>query len=381
MTEITTYVSPSGQQITRGDGPATRILLGTLNGIATLRRTAPGAAWGLTSRSLEDRHVGSLVFEPVSGKLFAGAHDDGGLWVSDDGEGASWRPLTNGLDRPHIYSLAVRHRGDQVSLFAGTSPAGLYRSDDFGESWTEITTIFDASDTSKWTFPPPPHIPHVKQTVFHPTEPDTIYVLVEQGAFLKSTDDGRSWTELAAYSDPSDDVYRDVHRLVIKPDEPDVFYLVTGVGIYRSADGGQSYDHLMRRGDRIGYPDFAFLDPDDDRTLYMGGAHTSPGTWRKSRMARACVMRSTDEGQSWTELNNGLPDPIAASIEAMTQHLWDGGMMLVAGTATGEVFVTEDGGESWDQVPDLVRPVAKDHHYWAFLPEQEQKEALARLRA
>ena len=92
-------------------------------------------------------------------------------------------------------------------------------------------------------------------------------------------------------------------------------------------------------------------------------------------------MRSTDEGRSWTELGNGMPDPIAGSIEAMCQHLWDGGMMLVAGTATGEVFVTEDCGASWDQVPDLVAPVAKDHHYLAFLPDQERKEAVARLRA
>ena len=64
MTEITTYVSPSGQQITRGDGPATRILFGTLNGVATLQRAAPGLPWALTGRSLEDRHVGSLLYEP-----------------------------------------------------------------------------------------------------------------------------------------------------------------------------------------------------------------------------------------------------------------------------------------------------------------------------
>ena len=115
-----------------------------------------------------------------------------------------------------------------MTLFAGTSPAGLYRSEDLGESWTEITSIFGASDTAKWTFSPPPHIPHVKQTVFHPTDRETIYVLVEQGAFLKSTDDGKTWTELAAYSAPEDDVYRDVHRLVIKPDQPEIFYLVTG---------------------------------------------------------------------------------------------------------------------------------------------------------
>jgi len=381
MTEITSYLSPGGQQITRGDGPATRILVGTLHGIATLKRAAPDKPWRLTGRSLEDRHVSSLLYEAGSGKLFAGAHDDGGLWVSDDGDGASWRPLAKGLARPHIYSLAARRCGDQVTLFAGTSPAGLYRSEDLGESWSEITSIFDASDTSKWTFPPPPHIPHVKQTVFHPTDPETLYVLVEQGALLKSTDDGRTWIELSSYSDPADEVYRDMHRLVIRPDRPDVFYLVTGCGIYRSADGGESYDRLMRRGDRIGYPDFAFLDPDDDRTVYMGGAHTSPGEWRQSRMARSCVMRSTDEGRSWTELNNELPNPVAGSIEAMSQHLWDGGMMLAAGTATGEVFVTEDSGASWIQVADSVTPVSKDHHYLAFMTDQDRKAAEARLHA
>ena len=68
MTEITTYVSPSGQQITRDNGPATRILVGTLNGVATLRRAAQGAPWALTGRSLEDRHVGSLVYEAALGQ-------------------------------------------------------------------------------------------------------------------------------------------------------------------------------------------------------------------------------------------------------------------------------------------------------------------------
>jgi photosystem II stability/assembly factor-like uncharacterized protein len=377
MTDITTYLSPGGQQMTRGDGPATRILVGTINGVATLRRAAPGSPWALEGRSLEDRHVGSLVYEAGSGKLFAGAHEDGGLWVSDDGEGATWRPLTNGLDRPHVYSLAARRIGETVTLFLGTSPAGLYRSEDIGESWTEISNILDVAGTDKWTFPPPPHIPHVKQIVFHPTEPDTLYVLVEQGALLKSVDDGANWTELASYSHADDEVYHDVHRLVIKPDEPDVFYLLTGCGAYRSADGGETYDRLMRRGDRIGYPDFVFLDADDDHSLFVGGARTNPGSWRKTRNAESCLLHSTDDGKSWAERDKGLPKPVAGSFEAMCQHLWNGGMMLAAGTATGEVFITEDGGASWDQVAENVRPVAKDHHYIAFLPDTERAQVMA----
>jgi len=379
MTGITTYLSPGGQQLTRGAGPATRILVGTLEGVATLGRSGPGAPWALLDRSLTDRHVGQLVYEAGSGKLFAGAHADGGLWVSDDGRGAAWRPLTDGLDRPHIYALAARRVGARATLFAGTSPAALYRSDDLGESWAEVTSIFDVADTDKWTFPPPPHIPHVKQIVFHPTDPDTLYVLVEQGAFLKSVDDGRSWTDLTGYSHPDDANYRDPHRLLIDPDEPDVLWLATGVGIYRSGDGGLTYEQFMRRGDRIGYTDFVFLDPDDRRTVYQGGSPLNPADWYKQRTARSCVMRSTDEGRSWVELRNGMPDPLVGSIQAMTQHVWDGGMMLLAGTATGEVYASEDRGESWQLVSDDVAAVAKDGHWLPFLPEAEQKVAMARM--
>ena len=370
MTNNTAYLSPNGQALTRGDGPATRILVGTLEGVATLRREDPAAPWTFDGRSLADRHIGELVYEPVSGKLFAGAHADGGLWVSDDGAGASWRPLTNGLDRPHIYALAARRTGDRVTLFLGTSPAALYRSDDLGENWTEIESIFDVADTDKWTFPPPPHIPHVKQIVFHPTEPDTLYVLIEQGAFLKSVDDGKSWTDLTAYSHPDDESYRDLHRLLIKPDEPNIFYVATGVGIYRSDDGGGTYERLTRRGDRMGYPDFLFLDPENSHKVYVGGSELNPRKWYETGMAKSCVMGSADDGRSWLELDRGLPKPMVGAIDAMAQHTWDGGMMLLVGTATGEIYATEDDGATWSCIADDVTPVAKDDHHLPFMSKE-----------
>lgn len=377
MTQITTFLSPSGQQVTRASGPATRIQVGTLEGVATLERAAPDAPWALTRRSLDDRHVAALVYEDLSGKLFAAAHSDGGLWVSDDGEGKSWRQLSNGLDRPHMYSMAARRHGDRVTLFLGTRPAALYRSDDLGESWTEITSIFDVPDTDKWTFPPPPHIAHVKQIVFHPTDPETLYVLVEQGAFLKSTDDGKSWTDLTAYSHPDDASYRDLHRLVIKPNNPDNLVVVTGVGIYRSHDAGQTYEQLTRRGEQMGYPDFAFLDPNDDTIIYSGGSELNPRNWYDTGVAKSSVQRSTDNGNSWVTLNNGLPDPMVGAIEAMTQHVWDGGMMLLAGTATGEVYATEDKGESWQLIAEDAKPVSKEDHHIPFISAEVRRETLA----
>ena len=257
MGETTAYLSPNGDNLSRGDGPATRLVVATVEGVATFRRGGRGAPWHLTDRSLSECHVGSLLFEPVSGKLFAGAHADGGLWVNDD-EVGSWRRLTNGLDRPHMYSLAARRIGDRVTLFAGTEPAALYRSEDFGESWREAESLREVPGTDKWTFPPPPHLAHVKSVVFHPTRERTFYALVEQGALLQTDDDGQTWTELAGYAEADDIAYHDVHRLVISTNDPRLFYLATGEGLYRSGDGGQSWEHLMPRAGRIGYPDFLF---------------------------------------------------------------------------------------------------------------------------
>lgn len=381
MTQVTTYLSPNGQQTTRGEGPATRILVGSLEGVATLERDTPNSPWSLTGRSLEDRHVGELVYEAGSGKLFAGAHADGGLWVSDDGAGKSWRRIGQDIEKQHMYALAARRNGDRVTLFAGTSPAALYRSDDLGESWSEVKTIFDVADTDKWTFPPPPHIPHVKQIVFHPTDPDTFYVLIEQGAFLKSYDDGKSWIDMTSYSDPDDASYRDLHRLVIHPKNPNVLYVATGVGIYSSDDEGKSFTQHTRRGERMGYPDFLFMDPNDDRTLYSGGSELNPRMWYETGMAKSCVQRSTDAGGSWMDLDNGMPNPMIGAIEAMTLHDWDGGMMLLAGTATGEVYASENGGASWDRIADEVTPIAKDDHHLPFMSEEIRQRVLEERRA
>jgi hypothetical protein len=150
------------------------------------------------------------------------------------------------------------------------------------------------------------------------------------------------------------------------------------MGLYRSDDAGMTYEHLTVRGvDRMGYPDFLFLDSDDDGTIYMGGSHLNPSDWYKTGAARSCVMRSTDRGRTWLELDNGMPDPMVGAFEAMTQHVWDGGMMLLAGTATGEIYATEDRGASWQRISAEVAPVSKDDHHFPFMSEAERKEAMA----
>lgn len=369
MTEIA-LLSPNGQQETQGNGPALRLFVATIEGVARLDRASANAPWAVTEKSLAGKHVSSLLLE--AGKLFAGTHEDG-VWVSGDASGASWRQVAKGIANLNVYSLAARHRGKDVTIFAGAEPASLYRSDDLGESWRDLPALRGVPDTDKWSFPPPPHIAHVKSITIHPARPETLFTCVEQGALLTSEDDGASWKELDDYSKPEDPTYRDMHRIVLHPKQANIAYLATGVGMYRSDNGGSTWRTLTQRGSRIGYPDFVVLDQDNPDILWVAGAEKTPRDWPGDGTANSTVLKSVDGGRNWRELRNGLAEIVGGGIEAMSPHRWPQGMTLSFATAKGEICASDDGGEHWTRIAEGLAPVSKGVHYRAFLPGARER--------
>ena len=368
-----TCLSPNGVDVTRGAAPARNLLVGTVGGVYALARESPQSDWSVAHASMTDKQISSLLYEPRSGLLFAGVHGNGGLWVSSDG-GASWTPRMRGLDKPHVYTLAVQYRGSKTVLFAGVEPPGLYRSDDLGETWYDLPNIMNVPGTDKWNFPPPPHIAHVKHVAFHPTDPATYYVCIEQGALLKTVDDGQTWLETSTFEADEDFFRNDTHRTVMREANPDDVFLATGEGLYRSLDGGVTWNHLTYRADRIGYPDVLFLDPRDENVIYLGGAGAAPREWRKMTppKSNAGLIRSRDNGESWVELTNGLPNPVVGNIEAMTMHWWNREVTFYAGTATGEVYEGEDAGSCWRLLAKDLPPISKAGHYRWFLTAEQR---------
>ena len=375
-----TCLSPNGGQVTEGDQPISLIKAATVRGIVTLARDGSGYGWTQTGRALEQSHIGSLTFEPRSGRLFAGLHGNGGLFVSDDG-GNSWSERSNGLTSKHIYTIEVQYRGDQTVIWVGTEPAMLFRSDDLGESFYELPALKDVPDTERWTFPPPPHVAHVKQIAFHPGDHRTLYVCIEQGGLLKSEDDGQSWVELHGYEQPDMDIKfrHDAHRVVIRPANREQVYFAAGEGLYVSWTGGEDWQQLQSRFDRIGYPDALFVDPRDDRVVYLGGAGNAPEDWRESRNSNAGIIRSRDNGRNWEELKHGLPENVRGNIEAMGMHHAGPYLAILAGTATGEIYLSEDGGDHWQLIAEGLPPISKAGHYRWFLSEEARNQVVEEM--
>jgi hypothetical protein len=366
-------LSCNGGTVTRGDGPATRLFVATLRGVHIFERRGLDASWSLGERQLEGLHISALLWEPRSGCVFAGAHGDGGLWVSRD-RGRSWSAC---LEHTHIYSLAAQARGDATVLFAGAEPAALYRSDDLGGSWRELAALRDVPGRDRWTFPPPPHLAHVKNIAFHASEPETLYVCIEQGALLKSVDDGETWFEESGYAAEEDFFHNDNHRVLIRPSNASELFMCGGEGLYFSANAGSDWEHLTTREHRVGYPDAMFLDPRDEDVLYMAGPRYAPRLWGEHGLADPTVLRSADGGHSWEEIRLGLPERIVGNIEAMGLHHFDDRVMLIAGTATGEVYACENAGERWNLIAEDLPPVSKGGHYRWFL-SAEARERIER---
>lgn len=362
-------LSPDGPPQQSAPRPPTGLLVGTLWGITRLERPAPEAPWRLAGHTLSGYHISALLYEPRYGGLFATTHN-GGLFFSPDG-GTTWERRTTGLAHDHVWTLACRERAGTVELFAGTQPAHLYRSRDYGATWEEITSLLAVPGQDRWLFPPPPHQPHVKTIAFDPTDPRVLYVGIEQGALLRSADDGATWQELDAYYQPTDLFYKDIHRIVVSPRDPRRLYLATGDGLYVSADAGATWEHLCPpHGSLIGYPDGLVVLPDDDRTLFMAGGAAAPPEWRRTGTANACVGRSRDGGRTWERVDLGVPLPLRANIEALSLCVWPGGASLFAGTTDGDLFASDDRGATWRPIARGLAPVSQSSHY-RDLPRRE----------
>jgi photosystem II stability/assembly factor-like uncharacterized protein len=344
-------LSNGGDNIQRASRASDMILVGTVDGVALVQKSARG--WAVKHRALQGVFV-SGVTALADGTVFASTRGVG-MARSDDG-GIKWSWVNDGLAHHEFWSTRAGRLQGREAVFAGALPAHLYVSEDKGRSWRELPAFRNAKSVPHWTFPPPPRIGHIKDIVI---DRDRLWAGVEIGALQYSDDFGETFVELPVDPDPRE---CDIHRILVHPARPDRIVIANGiVGMMASEDGGKSFQRMTMPAD-ANYPDAVVLHPDEPDLLFMSAGVGWPIHWYELGRARGKIFRSRDAGRTWERLLGGLPNGQRALFSALSVEVHPQGYSLYAADTDGQVFESTDEGEGWTVIAD-VPPVSKADFY------------------
>lgn len=344
------------------------LLLGTKKGAFIMEGDGGRSSWALRGPYCEAWPINHLVADPATGTLFGGGGNEWfgpAVWQSTD-LGASWTHSSEGLayeagEEPikAVWSLAPGGR----RLYAGVEPAGLFRSDDGGQSWRHVAGLRDHPSRPDWQPGGGGLILH--SLVLHPDDGRQIWVAISAAGVFHTADGGETWQarNRGTRADflPEGQNYPDygqcVHCLVMAPGLPERLYQQNHCGMYRSEDGGRRWDSIETGlPSSFGFP--AAVHPRDPATLYLvplngdiAGRYVPEG--------RAAVWRTRDRGDTWQALRQGLPQEnvfFGVLRQALAvDRLEPAGVYL--GTNTGQLYASADEGDTWTCIARHLPPI------------------------
>ena len=198
-----------------------------------------------------------------------------------------------------------------MAASSGVEPAGLFRSTDGGESWVPVSGLNAHPTRGQWQPGGGGLILH--SLVPHPTDPKKLWAGISTAGVFYTEDGGESWEPRNQGTrcdyNPEDQRYPEVgqcvHSIVMAPGMPDRLYQQNHCGMYRSDDGGRQW-HSIESGlpSSFGFP--AAAHPRDPDTLFLVPLNGDIAG-RYMPGAKAAVWRTSDRGASWQDKRNGLP--------------------------------------------------------------------------
>lgn len=334
------------------------VLVGTRKGAFILESDAARRTWSLAGPFCEAWPINHVIAEPASGRIHAAGGNEWfgpAVWTSED-LGASWTHSSEGLaygegEPPirSVWSLAPANG----HLYAGVEPAGLFRSADNGKSWTHLGGLREHPSRKDWQPGAGGLILH--SLVVDPADDRRLWVAISAAGVFHSADGGATWEarNRGTRADflPEDQRYPEhgqcVHCLVKAPGAGDLFYQQNHCGMYRSEDGGKTWQSIEAGlPSSFGFP--AAVHPRDPDTLYLvplngdtAGRYVPDG--------KVAVWRTRDGGRTWQDLRAGLPQR-NAFVNVLRQALATDGLEpagVYFGTGSGALYASADEGDSW----------------------------------
>ena len=352
-------------------GVTSTLLVGTEKGLfripvgadrSTLQIDGPHlAGWRIQHVVASPQRPGELlaaVDHPVWGSHLHRSDDGGRRWTSLDAT-PQHPPARHGLPLRAVWHLAWAPDGGR--LYAGIDPAGLFTSDDRGASWQDVPALNEHPTRAAWE--PSRGLFALHSICVDRQDPVRVVIAVSAGGVYRSEDGGASWQPCNAgvRAEHLPERYpvagHNVHRVVMHPADGRRLYRQCYNGTYRSDDGGATWTEIT-----AGLPsDFGYAiacDPFAPGTVWQ--VPVSSSHLRTTVDGKLRVYRSDDAGRHWASVSTGLPQQhayVTVLRDAMDADAQARGRVAF-GTSSGHVFLTRNGGERWELVAEFLPRVS-----------------------
>jgi photosystem II stability/assembly factor-like uncharacterized protein len=296
--------------------------------LSSLSLALPSASQEVDTSALEWRcvgpHIGNrgcgVAVHPTDRNVFYYAHSSGGVWKTEDA-GQYWAPITDGqINVGAVGAIAVAPSRPEV-IYIGTGEPqlrdcvswgdGAYKSVDGGETWAHI-----GLENTR----------HISRVRVHPEDPDLVYVAAIGNPFGPSQDRG----------------------------------------VYRSRDGGETWEQVFFKHEQAGVIDLVMCE-DDPNVLYASTFEVFRRTWGlKAGGPNSGIFKSTDGGDTWEELtrNPGLPAGDWGRVGlAHSKTMPDRISALIDSKEDNGLYQSEDGGATWAYVSGDINITQRPFYY------------------
>jgi photosystem II stability/assembly factor-like uncharacterized protein len=340
------------------------LLTGTRKGLFVLRGDESRRSFDLEGPYLPGWSINHATVDSRDGTLYActnnwvyGASvhrssDGGETWARSEGLGL---PEESGLKLAATWHLEPGHASQPGTLWLGGDPGALFRSDDGGVTWAVNEGVLTHPTRERWHPGAGGLCTH--SITLDPDDPDRLWIGISAAGVFRTDDGGASWTAANTGTEacflPEDtypEVGQCVHKVLAHPAGGGVMWQQNHCGVYRSADGGDSWTRLEDNGLPSGFGFPIALDPNDADVAYVVPEHGPEH--RVTCDGRLGVYRTTDRGESWELHAEGLPERAWASIKREGMAFDDGHVYLA--TQGGSVYALDRSGGTWlEAVRDL----------------------------
>ena len=275
--------------------------------------------------------------------------------------------------------------GDPKTYYMGTTGGGLWKTDDMGISWRNISDGFFKTGS-------------IGAIAVSESDPNVVFVGMGEHAVrgvmthsgdgvYKSTDAGKTWKRVGL------ELTQHISRIIIHPKNPDIIWVAAqGAlyshsperGVFKSVDGGATWKKVLFVDDKTGASELS-LDANNPRILYAAMWEHGRLPWKViSGGPGSGLYKSTDSGETWEKLKEGLPEEMGKMSIAVSRSNPERVYALIESDSdkeAGGLFVSNDGGKSWSRVTNDHRLVQRAWYYIELFVDPKNDDTVYVLSA